>query len=571
VTLLLQLALFSALVQVAPQATPKTATIDGTVTNAGSGSPLEDAGVELSRVGGAASESYIVATRADGTFSFQDVPAGDYRIAAARPGFLRAEYGQRGPGGNGLTVTVAAGDQLKGFKIPLTEAGAISGRVLDRNGRPVANAQVQAFRLMPIGGLQLLDTVRAVLTNDRGEYRLFWLAPEEYLVMAIPIRGAVEDQLIKTDGNGSNFTDRVRPPAGEPILAPEADSPLPYFYGGTNDPEAAARVRIRAGEDLGGIDIAIHPVTTYTLRGKVLNLPARTTPRSQLGDEPDFEIRLEPRKAPDIRFRNEMPNGLVTVDGNKGTFEVRGVLPGEYWAYARVVDYSPGGQTRPARALVDIAGRDVEDVVISFSQGFDIPVHLVLEGPENQTLLARLMDSLRLWVNPADGGRGMRAERAPDLPPGTFIARNVPAGEYRVGWEIIGGFSGAYYKTTSVEGVDRPDSFRIDRAPTRPIEVVFAPATGTVTGNVTAPDATVVAIGARGSYYARSGPDGRFQITNIPPGDFTVYAWESIPIYTWQDPAVMQRAAGRGTRVHLDDGSSVTVSILALPAEGTGK
>ena len=569
--MLLQLLLFSALVQVAPQATPKPATIDGTVTNAGSGNPLEDAGVELSRVGGATSESYIVATRTDGTFSFQDVPAGDYRIAAARPGFVRAEYGQRAPRGDGLTVTVAAGDQLKGFKIPLTEAGAISGRVLDRNGRPVAHAQVQAFRLLPIGGLQLLDTVRAVLTNDRGEYRLFWLAPDEYLVMAIPIRGGVDDQLIKTDGNGFNFTDRVRPPAGTPILAPGADIPLPYFYGGTNDPEAAARVRVRAGEDVGGIDIGTRPVSTYTLRGKVLNLPARTTPRSPLGDEPAFEISLEPRTAPDIRFRNEMPNGLATVDSNKGTFEVRGVLPGEYWAYARVRDSSSGGQTRAARALVDISGKDVDDVVISFSQGFDITVRLVLEGPSDEKLFARLLDSLRLSLGPTDGGQSLRAEPAPDQPPGTFIARHVPAGDYGVSWAILGGFEGAYHKTTRVEGIDRPESFRIDRAPTRPIEVVFAPATGTVTGNVTVPDATVVAIGIRGSRYARSGPDGRFQITNIPPGDYTVYAWEAIPLYTWQDPAVMRRAAGRGTRVHVDDEGSASVSVIALPAEGPGK
>jgi hypothetical protein len=50
-----------------------------------------------------------------------------------------------------------------------------------------------------------------------------------------------------------------------------------------------------------------------------------------------------------------------------------------------------------------------------------------------------------------------------------------------------------------------------------------------------------------------------------------VYAWESIPLYTWQDPAVMQRAAGRGTRIQVDDGGSVSVSVIALPAEGVVK
>jgi hypothetical protein len=406
-----------------------------------------------------------------------------------------------------------------------------------------------------------------VITNDRGEYRLFWLAPDEYLVMAMPIRGAIEDKVIKTNGNGSITSNRLPPAAGEPILAPGADSPLPYFYGGTTDPGTAATLGVKAGDDLGGIDIAIRPVTTYTLRGKVLNLPARTTPRSPFGDEPDFEIRLAPRNEPTMRFRTEMPNGLVTTDGTKGTFEVRGVLPGEYWAYAAVPNSSPGGSPpRTARALVDIAGKDVEDLVITFSQGFDVPIRLVLEGPENEKLFGRLVDSLRLWLGPADGGQNLRVEPEPDRP-GTFIVRNVPPGNYDLVWNLVGGFAGAYPKPTRVEGIDRPDDFRLDRTPTRPIEVVFAPATGTVTGNVSVGGATVVAMGANGSYHAKSAADGSFKITDVPPGDYLVYAWESIPMFEWQDPAVLQRAAGKWVRVHLDDGGNVSVNPTLLPAE----
>ena len=64
------------------------------------------------------------------------------------------------------------------------------------------NVQVQALRFTNIGAVRLIETVRAAITNDLGEYRLFWLPPDDYSVMAMPIRGTIEDNLIRTDGNG---------------------------------------------------------------------------------------------------------------------------------------------------------------------------------------------------------------------------------------------------------------------------------------------------------------------------------------------------------------------------------
>jgi hypothetical protein len=583
-TLLLHLALLVSLVQNVQPPAPKPAVIEGIVVAAEGGTPLQDAGVELSRVDPGGSAKFTVATRPDGTFSFQDVPAGDYRVAAARSGFLRAEYGERGSGGNGATITVAAGATVKEVRIPLIQTAAISGRVLDRNGRPVPNAQVQAFTLQAMGGVRLLETAKAVLTNDRGEYRLFWLAPGEYLVMAMPIRGAISDELIRTNGNGSTVMNSVPPAAGAPILPPAEQGPMPFFYGGTVDPDTATPIRVKSGDDLAGMDIPIRPVATFSVRGRILNPPASAnTAAARPGGEPReeiVEIELEPRTPPTTRYRNSMPNGLVSVDPANWTFQIRGVLPGSYWAYARFRNLDPS-QGRPlpvvqARVAVDVGGRDSEDVVISFSQGFDIPLRVVLENQTDGTAFAGLVDSLRLALSPGDGpGAGQNAE--PVLgQPGSFIARNVSPGDYSVSMSTSGR-SIAYYKTTRVEGIDTAGRFRIDRVPGRPIEVVFGLSTGTVSGTVTnnklegVSGATVVVYGPRGSFYATSARDGQFQIPSVPPGDFTVYAWEAIPLFTWQDPAVLQRAAGRGARVHLDDGSNVSVSVIALPAEVPGR
>jgi hypothetical protein len=563
-TLLLLIAFLASALQNAPTG----ASLQGLITNEASGSPLPDTGVELISVE-AASRKYTVATGGDGMFSFKDVPPGNYRVAAARPGFVRAEYGQRGPGGNGRTITVAAGDNVKDIQIALVATGAISGRILDSKGRPMPNVQVQALRFTNIGVMRFVETVTAAITNDLGEYRLFWLPPNEYIVMAMPIRGTVEDTLIRTDGNGYTINNRVRPSAGNLIPAPTELPPMPFFFRDGNDPSNASRISIRPADSLRGIDIMIRPPATYVIRGKLVNMPsmipAAPTPGRPFMPEVEApEIELEPRTQPAVRFRDSMPNGLVRADYSKGTFEIRGVLPGAYWVSARVAG-------KEARAQVDVAGKDVEDVAISFVNGFDVPIRVSMDGQPEGPNFDRLIDSLRVGLRRPEGPGEISAEEVDGQPPGTFVAHNVEPGTYSLSWSIAGE-SNAYIKAVRVEGIETQTTFRLDQSPLRPIEVIWGLSNGVITGVVTnsklepASDVTVVAISPnRGSRYATSGPDGRFRITAVPPGDFRVYAWEAIPRFSWQNPQVMQRDFVKGIPVHLDDGSNVTVNPTALP------
>jgi hypothetical protein len=514
------------------------------------------------------SRKFVVATESDGTFTFKDIPAGDYRMAATHAGFMRGEYGQRGSGGNGRTVTLKEGDAVRDIRIPLVQTGTISGRVLDRNRDPMANVQVQALRFMNIGPLHFVETIKATITNDLGEYRLFWLPPDEYVVMAMPIRGSLDDDLIKTDGNGNTSVDRVRPAAGSLILGPTEIPPLPFFFRDSNEPRTAMRMTLKSGENLGAIDISIQPPPTYSIRGKVTNVPtAPAVPGGRPGLlEQGVELRLEPRTDPDIRFRDSMPNGLISVDSSRGTFEIRGLLPGSYWVVARAFG-------NEAKTAVDIVGRDLEDVSISFVTGFDVPLKIVVDGTAEPSMVNRLIDSVLVDLNATDRSRGFDAEQVRGQPRGSLVARNVVPGSYHVGFSMNGDFVG-YFKSVRIDGVDVPADFRLDRQPVRPIEVVFGISTGVITGTVTnnklepASDVTVVAYGPKGSFHTTSGPDGRFRITNVPPGDFGVYAWEAIKLYSWQDPEVMRRDGPKAIWVHLDEGSNVTVNPTSIPSPG---
>lgn len=555
-----------------PQNTATFATIQGQVTNASSGSGLPDAGVELSSVEPGVSRKYVVATSGDGTFSFKDISPGDYRVAASHAGFVRAEYGQRGTGGNGRTITLAAGDTVKDIGISLVETGAISGRILDNNRVPIPNAQVQALRFTNMGPMRLVRTAAAAITNDRGEYRLFWLPPDDYIVMAMPIRGTITDTLVRSDGKGYTVNSSVRPASGELILTPTEVPPIPFFYRDGNDPSNAMQLTLRAAENLRGVDITIRPPTTFAIRGKLVNLPpsppAVPVPGRPFNPEQGaLEIELEPRKPPTVRFTQSMPSGLVSIDRAKSTFEIRGVLPGEYWAIARI-------DGKEARAQVDVAGRNVEDVAISFVSGFDVPIKVSVDGQPDGPNFDRLLDSLRVSLNLTIDADGYEAEQVPGAPPGTLMASNVVPGTYRVNYAIIGGPVG-YLKSTRKDGISVESGFRLDGPPVQPIEMVWGLSTGVITGLVTnsrlepASDVTVVAMSNRGSFHGTSGPDGRFRITAVPPGDFRLYAWEAIPLYSWQDPEVMRRDGAKGVAVHLDDGSTATVNLTSLPPPTT--
>src|SRR5712671_4368686 len=128
----------------------------------------------------------LATTDADGKFVFDNLRAGSYRLDAARSGYVSTKYGQKGANGREMPVVLAAGQKLKDIQIAMMPAGAISGRIVDRNGEPISRVGVQAWRYRYSERGRTLALVQSVTTNDLGEYRLFWLAPGSYVVSATP-------------------------------------------------------------------------------------------------------------------------------------------------------------------------------------------------------------------------------------------------------------------------------------------------------------------------------------------------------------------------------------------------
>src|SRR5437773_942516 len=79
--------------------------IEGQVLNAATGEPLKKASVTLRALNGRG-QTPAVSSDTSGRFSLTGVEPGRYRLFAERNGFVRQEYGARGPERTGTALTV---------------------------------------------------------------------------------------------------------------------------------------------------------------------------------------------------------------------------------------------------------------------------------------------------------------------------------------------------------------------------------------------------------------------------------------------------------------------------------
>ena len=95
-------------------APPEKCVVEGQVVKAGTGQPLKKARVVL-RKEESRETPQAVGTDADGKFQFKNVEPGRYRVYAVRNGYVRQEYGQRSSTRPGTVLTLAPGQQVRGF------------------------------------------------------------------------------------------------------------------------------------------------------------------------------------------------------------------------------------------------------------------------------------------------------------------------------------------------------------------------------------------------------------------------------------------------------------------------
>jgi hypothetical protein len=555
---LIVLGLLSASAQQLPRA---TASIKGVVVQSGTLEPVAKAIVQLAKDAG--SEPLAVTTGVDGRFEFQNVPAGTYDLRASRSGYLVTTFGQRGPSGSGRKLAVEAGSNIDDIRLLITATGAISGRVFDNTGEPLANVPVQALKYSYEDGQRTLTSVKTDQTNDLGEFRLFWLPPGQYTLSAQPSDGRTGMVFMVHDTGGQFRSTRglLVDAATNAAAQRPGEAYVPVYYPGTADPQSASRVDVRPGADIRGIDFILAGVTTRKVRGTVINgatgLPAdvatvQLVPRSNIGNT--FQGFMDRRK-----------------------FEISGVLPGAYFLVVNSRTRSNDVVTvTGGRTTVDVGYADLDNINVTLQPGVDISGSVIVEGrSEGFPTDARpivFLQGRRDWALPS------LSQVYASFRDGTqFDFNGVVEGDYQIWWDKLP--PGMYIKSVRFGPVDvLSNGIHIDSRTTDRMQIVVGGNAGAVEGVVRdnlrnlVPRARVVLVPdlarrQRADLFQSISTDesGRFRLQGISPGDYVLFAWEDIENGLWLDQEFLRRHEQSGKPVRIIESSREAIEIAAIP------
>lgn len=544
--------------------------VEGLVVRVGTSEPIAKAIVEISGGNGARS---AVTTGSDGKFEIKSLNPGSYKLTVSREGYLSGAYGKRGPNGQPMTLRLEASQSIKDLRMTMVPTGAISGRVYDISGEPLTNVSVQAFKYTYSEERgRALTSIKTVLTDDRGEYRLFWLPPGKYYISATP-QGAHSDAFVyMNNGGGAHIQGFVLDSRGVAVenrnetLEKLGQGYVPVYYPGVTDEQDAQLIDLGPGAEVRE-DFSLPRATVHKVRGVVIS-GATGQPTNTAS------VVLTSRNG---SLRNRYP----LIPSSDGTFEISDVLPGSYVlsATSRVVDPNTHEATRTSGGQIPVVvgNSDVERLALVMSPGVDIVGQLIVDGVpiqrENHDGNPRPVLTLK---NDLQGiplaGTNLYSEFTSDT---QFVFNRVLHGDYHV--EVTYVPPGAYIKSVRFGGADAFNgSIHIEPGTNGVFEIVLGTGSGAVDGNVVnargdrAGNVTLALIPSavqRQDLYKNATTDetGHFHLQGVPPGDYSVFAWEDIENGLWRDPDFVRGAGSSGKPIHVGDGAQTTVEVTAVP------
>ena len=535
------------------------AALSGVVIKEPGSEPVKKAIIELIAENQSDGGNYTALTVADGSFRIENIVPGRYRLFVERTGFQEIDKHERRSEGRVLTLT--AGEELKDIVIRLQAAAVVEGRVKDEDGDPMAEAYVAVLRQGFAAGRSQWEQVGAERTNDLGEYRIAGLTAGKYFISVTPPPDP--RSLIETASNAPAAATQ----SGSTVLS---KSPIvtyqTTYYPGTRDRGQAVSVQLGAGDDFPA-NFSLTPSPSLTIRGSVVNLPPGSTAAIMLQSK-DFNLVLN--------------GGEMHKDGS---FEIRDVSPGAYTILATVDNVAP---PMMARQALQVTSANVEGLRLAPQAGGAIRGRLQMEAGNNLSATRPNPSQMFLLLRSADGADDVlaaftTAEASSILAhvngDGSFEWKNVPAGRYFVQISDASSMPDWFLKSAVVSGRAVADSgFSVSGGVTA-LDLVAsangAAAEGVVSNEKSDPvaDAVVVAIPeahfrGRPDRYRKAVTDqhGRFTLTGLPPGDYTLLAFESVDGEAYYNSEFLRTYEGQGKVLHFNEGTRVSLQLKVVSA-----
>lgn len=305
--------------QTAGTATEKTATIRGRVTDEASGQPIARALIRLMRMNSPESPSTV--TDAEGRYEFTDLAAGQYGGFVEAGPFRRTHIRQGliDPANPAGLLTLKAGEVREDVNIALARGLAITVRIVDEWGGPLAGLSVQVKRTES-GRIAAMAMARS--TDDQGRLRVYGLAAGRYVVCA-------QQMMIGISGP-KRMSERER---FVTTCYPSAAS------------EAEAEAVVLENTDIEDLPILMRRGRTFRVSGTVVDSTGAPVPAASVG------LEMEVAGGSTGSYRQA---------ANDGTFSLEDLAPGNYTLTAGI-----GGPNRPEHR------REPEAAYYPFSLGPD--------------------------------------------------------------------------------------------------------------------------------------------------------------------------------------------------------
>jgi protocatechuate 3,4-dioxygenase beta subunit len=519
---------------------PKTGSVSGVVIDEKSEDRIAKASVILRRdqEGGIGQ-----ITGSDGKFTLRDIDPGTYVLAVERDGYVVAR-------GQSQTVQVQAGQTATDVKVKLQRTGAISGRILDADGDPISNVSVVVSPMR--AGKDARSQVVYASTNDRGEYRIFHIAPGEYRLSATyPPRGRLEGVRMQSAATASD----AHAPGGEAYPT--------VYYPGLTDARQAGVVKVDPGADLPGFDLQLVRTHGVRVRGRIA---VNSSPAPLF-----MMVSLAPAGQRD-------PPGqslTVVIRDPKGEFEFQGVLPGAYRLQVQAAGLDESSRISGHRAL-DVGASDIEGVELSLGKPQIVSGRVV--APEGRTLPPGLI----VVLQPRDAGETQGGGLAQVSAAGTFTILKVVPGEYDLAvGSTTDGEDDAYIAAIRLGDTDAlAEGVRVGEGTVPAVDIVLKANGGAAEfivkdeKGVPVSDASVLLApdAPRERQPAlfgecRTKADGACKIVGITPGEYHAYAFPAGTEIDRRDPGALKPFEKYREAMKFAEGERKQVSLKTAPIE----
>lgn len=331
-----------------PTKSPRKNSVAGRVTIKGKPVSGVFVGLRISDYGSPYEPLYKAATDQEGRYTVTDVPAGTYQAFTIAPAYVSSS------GTGRETVVLTEGETVEGIDFALVRGGVITGRVVDPDGRPAIDQQVNLIAADPAPNQRGVNVFSSVQTDDRGIYRMFGLSAGRYKV---------------TSGKGENGFNRARPFFKQSFFTEDSDG---------TDASKAKVVEVTEGSETEGVDIILgRAVQTFAASGRIID--------GENG-QPIANTRIGMQQIVDEHSNHYL--GVNTSSNSKGEFRIENLPPGKYSIFV-----SPGIDTelRSEGIAFEIVDQEVNGLVVKTAKGSaTVSGNIVLDNTDDKAVFAKL-------------------------------------------------------------------------------------------------------------------------------------------------------------------------------------